>query len=197
MHKRKNLITLILPLWDREIYTSIWIKENVFDEFDYIIADGSNTNANQDIFNMLGNRSNIKYVRYSFDENIIDFVKKMLDAASQVETPYVMTCDNDDFLSYRGVIECINALESDGTYGFANGDIRTIKRLVENPDNPRQRYRLRSDKFTTKNLNSKTGIDAIKNLFRPYKHVWYGVYRSELYRNIWLQIAESKIDLRR
>ncbi len=35
-----KLITIILPLWDREVYTPIWISENIFDDFEYIIDNG-------------------------------------------------------------------------------------------------------------------------------------------------------------
>lgn len=194
MSEQNILITIILPLWDREFYTPTWINENIFEDFKYIIADGSKTDENQDIFTALGNRDNIKYVRYPYDENVTDYVGKMLHAASQVETPYVMICDNDDFLNYQGIIECIRALEGRLDYGFANGPIRTIKGFPEKNNYEKKLYSLLPVIFDTKDLNDKTGIDAIRHLFSQYKYVWYGVYRSDLYKNIWEKVADSKIE---
>ena len=191
---RKNLITIVLPLWDREIYTPTWIKENLVDDFDYIIADGSKTDANQNIFNTLSDRVNIRYIRYKFDENIADYVKKMLDAVSRVETPYVMTCDNDDFLHHKGIIQCVNALEHHQDYGFSHGVVRKVTGLAENPQNGVKYYRLLSDKVDISSLSGLMGIGAIKQLFRPYKYVWYGVYQSVICKKIWQQVADSQID---
>jgi len=194
MCKQNKSITIILPLWDREIYTPIWIRENIIEDFDYLIADGSKTDANQIIFNALVSRSNIRYVRYPYDKNVTDFVRKMSHAASQVETPYVMTCDNDDFLHFRGIVECMAALDNRMDYGFAYGHIRTIKGLAGKVNHENKYYCLRPIIFDAENLNNKTGIDALKHLFSPYKYVWYGVYRTDLYKNIWERIADSKLD---
>lgn len=194
MKERKNLITIVLPLWDREQYTPIWIKENVFDDFNYIIADGSKTDANEAIFNSLVEKPNIKYIRYPFDANITDYVKKMLAAVSEVKTPYVMTCDNDDFLNYKGVIKCINALEENLDYGFANGYVRNITGLRSEPNNFKRYYRLCSEKLDTWNLKDKSGIEAIRKLFRPYKNAYYGVYRTNIYKNIWKEVLSAKLD---
>ncbi len=191
---RKSLITIVLPLLDREIYTPIWIRENLFDDFDYIIADGSKTDANQILFGALSDRPNVKYIRYPVDACIVDYVKKMNDAISQVETPYVMTCDNDDFLSYKGIVDCINALKENESCGFANGKVRNVTGLAEKPDSPKRFYRLRPDGVVVDNLNGMAGIEAIKHLFRPYKYVWYGVYRTELLIKIWREILLSKLE---
>ena len=194
MESRKNLITIVLPLLDRDIYTSIWIKENIFEDFDYIIADGSKTDANKAIFESLGSVPNIKYIRYSEDTCILDYAKKMSDAISQVETPYVMTCDNDDFLGYQGILDCINALKQNENYGFANGKVRNLVGLTKKNNPPSEYYRLRPDRVVVDNLNGMSGLLGVKNLFQPYKYVWYGVYRTELLIKIWKEIVLSKLE---
>jgi glycosyltransferase domain-containing protein len=194
MHSRKNLITILLPLWDKAIYTSTWVKENLFDDFDYIIADGSKSDANHAIFDSLSGSPNIKYIRYPFDASVTDYVKKMSSAVSKVETSYVMTCDNDDFLRYKGVVECINVLERNQDYGFAMGSVRSVTCLTASPENSRQYYRLRHGQMNVANLNGMSGMSAIRHLFRPYKYVWYGVYRSEIYKDIWKEISSSCVD---
>jgi len=194
MQNKKNLMTIILPLWDRELYTPTWIKENLFDGFDYIIADGSKADANKDIFSALDGRANVKYIRYPFDASIADYVGKMLDAVSKVETPYVMTVDNDDFLSYEGIVACINALQHNDVFGLANGYVRSVIGMSRNVGNSKKSYRLRSGKMDAKSLNNKTGILAINELFHPYKYVYYAVFRTELCKKIWEEVVISKLD---
>jgi glycosyltransferase domain-containing protein len=194
MNNSKKSLTVLLTLWNREIYTVDWIKENITEEFNYIIADGSKSNENQDIFKRLCNMQNVKYIRYPYDESVRDYIKKMQDALLRINTPYVMTCDNDDFLSFKGIKACINALDNESDYGFANGNLRAIKEITRNEATSKRYFCLRFEKFNTKNLNDKAGVDAIKNLFRPYKQVWYGVYRTDLYKKIWEKIAISNLD---
>jgi len=194
--KKENSITIVLPLLDREIYTPTWIKENLFQDFNYIIADGSKNDANRLIFEKLHNRSNIKYIRYPFDASISDYVKKMSDAISRVETSYVMTCDNDDFLGYRGIIECVNALNRNETVGFCNGNVRNVTGIdiIKKNNIYQNKYRLRPDGVVVDNLDQMYGIEGVKKLFQPYKYVWYGIYRTELYKKIWDEILLSKIE---
>ena len=44
--KNNKKITIILPLLDKHHYTEIWLKNNIYDQYDYIIADGSYKNFN-------------------------------------------------------------------------------------------------------------------------------------------------------
>lgn len=188
-----KLITIILPLWDREVYTSTWIKENVFDEFNYIIADGSKSEKNKKIFESLGSRSNIKYIQFPFDRDIKTYIKKMTEVSSKVKTPYVMTCDNDDFLNHKVIKKYIDVLEKNPEYGFANGVIKNIRAVKKNSVNHGTYYRLCFGRLDTLNLHNKKGEAAIRNLFRPYKHLWYAIYRTNIYKRIWQEIKSSGI----
>ena len=193
MKKNKNLITILLTLWDREIYSHTWIKENIFDDFDYIIADGSKKELNKIIFKCLENKSNIRYIRYPFDAHVGDYIKKITDASTQVETPYVMICDNDDFLNYNGIIKCIESLEINMDCGFSHGTIRGISKFKGNRQNENQRYKIHDYRLDVTNSDGLTRIDAIKKSLVPYSYVWYGVYRTEVYTKIWHILDSSSI----
>jgi hypothetical protein len=62
-------LTLLLCLKDRSEYSKSWIANNIYEEFEYIVADGSADNKNQIIFNANKNK-NVKYIKYSFDKDI-------------------------------------------------------------------------------------------------------------------------------
>lgn len=194
MTQTNPLITIILPLWDRSEYSVTWIENNLFDDFNYIIADGSRQEKNHQIFKCISQRSNINYIRFPADTDTNYFKKKMLHAVSEVNTPYVMTCDNDDFLVLKGILSCVDFLSKNDRYGFCNGGIRSILEVEKQAHKSDKKYQLRYGKLETTNLNNKENFSAISGLFRPYKNVWYAVYRTNIYEKIWGEIVQSDVD---
>lgn len=187
MNKDIKKITIILPLKDREEYTARWINENIFDEFDYIIADGSKTSANQKLISTLANRKNIEYIRYEYDQNVRDFAKKMLDASKQVKTPYLLVCDNDDFINPSGIWDCISVLETNDDFVMSGGAIYEVS-SIEKLDGKRFSYSLPILGMDLSSINSLSGFDALKNVYRDYKYPWYSVYKTNVYVEIWKKI---------
>jgi glycosyltransferase domain-containing protein len=190
---KSNLVTIILPLLDRSNYTKSWIKENLYDEITYVIADASIDDANQLIFDELKENHNVKYIRYPHDATIDDFIKKITNTIKIVETPYVMLVDNDDFLNKPGIAACVEVLESDKSIGFAHGKINHVTGTTAG-DDTRLRYKLQRPACDPIMLHNKSGMPAIQSLFQPYSYLWYGVYRTTVCKNIWEHIGLSKIN---
>ena len=46
----KNKLTVILPLKERPEFTKIWLENNYNEYYEYIIADGSHSEKNKEIF---------------------------------------------------------------------------------------------------------------------------------------------------
>jgi GT2 family glycosyltransferase len=82
MPQKTPLITIILPLWNRSEYSKAWIENNLFDDFNYIIADGSKSEDNNKIFESVSHKKNVKYIRCPPDIKISHFTKK--NAASSI-----------------------------------------------------------------------------------------------------------------
>ena len=70
-------ITFLLCLKDRSIYSRSWIENNIDQEFNYIIADGSENNENFEIFNQL-TFDNVIYIRYEYDKDLKTYFNKVL-----------------------------------------------------------------------------------------------------------------------
>ena len=56
-------LTLLLCLKDRSEYTESWIENNICNDYEYIIADGSKNDKNFIIFNKI-KFQNVKYIKY-------------------------------------------------------------------------------------------------------------------------------------
>jgi glycosyltransferase domain-containing protein len=184
-------LTLLLCLKDRSEYSKSWIANNIYEEFEYIVADGSADNKNQIIFNANKNK-NVKYIKYSFDKDIKTYINKVVDALDKVNTPYVMRVDNDDILLKEGLDLCIKTLDKEPSYKIAQANIRGIFMKSHTLENPKY-VCVPGLKEDFKDLVGLNGIDGIKNVMSPYRQLWYGIYAIDVYKDIWSNILESEI----
>ena len=183
-------LTFVLPLKDRPYYTGIWLRHNIRPEYDYLVADGSIGNENEELFREL-DLPNVTYARFPQDLSIGHYVEKMLQAVGRVRTKYVMTCDNDDFINFQGIIGCIEALEQDPEAVCAGGPIFGVQQVDASSPQPRYGMPLRLPDAAA--LDGKSGFDALVRLFRGYRYMWYSVFRTESYRRIWSDIRQLQI----
>jgi glycosyltransferase domain-containing protein len=185
-----NKLTFLLPLKDRPHYTKIWLDHNLRPEYDYLVADGSIGTENEALFKDL-RLPNLTYLRFQKDLSIECYVQKMLEAASRVKTKYVMTCDNDDFINFVGVNNCIAALEDARDAACAGGRMYGVMQS-EFPVFG-LRYSLPMRNTDPSALNGRAGFDGLKALFSNYIPLWYQVFRTEKYRAIWQDIKLLQI----
>ena len=185
-----NKLTFLLPLKDRPNYTKIWLKHNLRPEYDYFVADGSIEDENEALFKDV-QLPNLTYIRFPQDLSIDCYVEKMLQAVSQVKTKYVMTCDNDDFINFQGIKSCINALEESPEATCAGGVIYGVSQAEQTLSSPR--YNLPVKIIDARGLHNISGFDALVQLFKSYRYMWYSVFRTEDYRNIWCDIKNLNI----
>ena len=183
MHAMNADLTIVLPLWDRASYSLTWCKENLQPTINYIIADGSKTNANELIFGPLCDRGNISYIRYPHDLRIEDYVAKVADAVSRATTPFIMTCDNDDFINFRGVAKCLTELRQDAVAVCAGGAIYGVTQVDSTSVQPR--YTLPVWISDGAALNGMSGFDGLVRMFKNYRYPWYSVFRTDAYQKIW------------
>lgn len=183
-------VTFLLPLKDRPEYTKIWLEHNIRPEYSYLVADGSLGDENEALFSDI-KLLNLTYIRFPKDSTIDHYVEKMFQAVGRVKTKYVMTCDNDDFINFDGVIACINALEDDSDAICAGGLIygMTQKESVASDLG----YCLPIRLCNADHLDGRSGFDGLGRLFKNYTHMWYAIFRTEDYQQIWRDIKQLKI----
>ena len=179
-------------LKDRSEYTESWIVNNIYPNYEYIIADGSSNDKNYDIFKNIKYK-NVKYIKYPFDKDIKTYINKVIDALNKINTPFVMRADNDDILIKDGLNISINALEKNSKFGIAQANMRGIFMKNNSIKNPKYAI-VPGIKVNFNDIVGLSGIQAIEKVLCPYRSLWYGIYKTDVYKKIWLDILDSKID---
>lgn len=186
-----NQLTFVLTLKNRADYSVVWLQHNIHQDYDYFIADGSSDDANEKLFSSL-NLPNVKYKRYPEDKTVALFLAKVLDATRQVDTPYLMMCDNDDFLNFYGMPDCLAALAANPDAVCSGGPLVGVSH-VRKPDS-RILYSLPFKIVpSSAKLSGRGGLDALQQMFRDYSHMYYNVFRTEACRAIWEDINRLEI----
>lgn len=187
----KKKLTILLTLFDRDEDTLIWLKKNIFNEFNYFVADGSLNCNNQNIF--LNNKfPNLDYKRFSFDSNIKDYLFKLKNSLTLINTEYVMISDNDDFLLKKGLEKIILFLEKNNDYDFCSGNIYYIKRSNNNDNN----FFFYLNSLNNYGYEKSSFYKSLKKYFFSSKgcsYLWYSVYKKSFLLSIVERIIENKI----
>lgn len=185
-----NRCTFLLPLKDRSEYTKVWLANNIRPEFDYLVADGSLGDENEALFSDVA-FANLTYVRFPKDLSIDCYLEKMRQAVGRVRTKYVMTCDNDDFINFDGVVACMKVLEGDSDAVCAGGLLYGVMQRESTSSN--LNYCLPIKISDAAHLDGRSGFDGLVRLFENYRYMWYSIFRSEDYKKIWGDIRRLDI----
>ena len=187
-------LTILLPLWDRDIYTRNWLETNYSKKYRFLIADGSSNSKNSDIVNSFClHKDNIDYRRHPFDVSIPMYVEKMYKSANSINTPFVMTADNDDFLNFAGVDKCIDLLRLDPSVAFVSAPVRFVYRKNTGNLPVANAFQLLSYRQAFNDLDGLTGPQAISALTRFYRPVYYSIYRADVYKKVWATIYQLNL----
>jgi len=189
-----NNLTILLTLRERADYTKTWINNNYSPDINYLIADGSISDENELIFKE-NPKDNIQYIRFPVDKNLESYHKKVWDASKMVKTPYIMACDNDDFLNIYGIKKCVNFLEKNIDYGMCGGKILGVIGSNKEQSNGISSYKLNyGETVDNSSLDNLSGEKAIEQMFRPYRYIWYSVYCIDIFQETWKKIYETKLE---
>lgn len=180
-------LTILLSLKDKSEYTLDWIKNNIFSEFKYIIADGSLNNENQKYFRNI-NFSNLTYIRYEPDLTIKHYLKKLKNAYERVETKYVMACDNDDYIFKKGLLNILNEFNLNPEINLIQGNIGLVKKIFN------KYKRINKVYISNKFKNDKNKISTLRKSILSYNPLWYCVSETKIQREVFDLILDSGTD---
>ena len=182
----KQKLTFIIPLLDRVHYTLEFLKYNIFDEFNYIFADGSIGNQHQELF-IKYNFSNITYIRFNPDLRFSDYFKKMHEVSKIVKTKYVMTCDNDDFINPIGIKKILNFLKN-------NKDIDICSSFIAHIFYKKNKFRFIEFSNSLKQYTKIKSENIINNeFFINYRHLWYAIFKKSCFEEVWKKSSQYNL----
>ena len=177
-------LTIILPIKDRHECTLTWLQNNYSENFEYIIADGSYSNENKEIFDKY-KKKNIQYIRFKPDTSYRDYYKKMYECTLLIKTNFVMQSDNDDYLNHKGINKIISTLIKKNK-NIGSGYTSHI--LKKNELFRHINFEKKID-FYIKNNN----FQIYENFFDNYIPLFYSVFSSVIFKKIYLNIVKSDI----
>ena len=186
----KNNLTIIIPLYERVENTEIFLKNNIYSEYNYFFCDGGYSNEHQKKFSSIHSQ-NIYYKKFTTDTILpYDIVKKIISSLEMINTEYVMLVDNDDFLNFYGINKCLNYLKNNNDFDFTGGDtlfIRTSR--IQN------KYHLTPGKKNSKIYDSKKGKKNVVNYFSKKKFndiVYYSIFKKDFLVTILNKLINTK-----
>jgi len=178
----KSICTVIVPLKDNHHRTINLLKYSIFDDFEYIFADGSFGVENERLFDDV-EASNIRYIRFAPDDKIDNFYNKMSESSQLVETDYVVNLDQGDFLLRNGVLRACNLMQSNDELSSAAGPsffARYTHGFMTRPYHSNLTIGI-------SNKNLEKALEAIKN---EYTYIWYVVHKTNVFSEIWADILK-------
>lgn len=181
----KKICTVIVPLKDNHHRTTNLLRYSIFDDFEYIFADGSLGDENQEIFASI-NKSNIRYFRFDYDSSIEKFYKKMFKSTQLVETKYVLNVDQGDFLLRDGVLRACNLMQVNSELSSAAGPSFFARFIYGHMTRPYLSNQ-------TRGISNKTLQEALQVIKNDYTYIWYVVHRADVFSEIWADILKYKL----
>ena len=191
----KELITIILSVKGRQEFSKRWLEymHLINCEYPIIIADGDADNYLKELINdSRYEKLNISFFEHDQKIKFIDYYKMMKEAASRVDTPFMMLVDNDDFIFPSGINKIVDFLSKNSEYISAGSQIKSIS-INNNSDDIYGRNIInhfygeyhRTDE-PIQDLNKQL-YDSINN----FQSTWYNVHKTESALKIFSEIVEQ------
>ena len=170
-------LTLIIPTYNRQNYVARQIAYLSNWNVTTLIMDGSEKDLSIEIRDTLALYPHIQY------QNIKEsYVNRVSIAASRVKTPYVACLADDDTYLPTGLLEAIDILQKNPTsvtcMGLAVGTDQICRKTYS------FKYGTNLRNYTIEGNNFVDRVIGGMQNYRPATP--YAVYRSEVFRKIWI-----------
>ncbi len=189
-----NLFTLVLFVKGRDEFSQRWLK--YIDEIDFkypvIISDGANDGFVEKMIKNFSFRNNINLKFRQFDTNsgFKAYYEMKRDTLSEINTKYVMICDNDDFILENGINQILNFLETHNEYISASGNIFNFE--IDNWRNTTygNLFFLPKYKYSRENDPVEDWFKQIQSIFNSFQPNFYNIFKTSILTKIFTETAD-------
>lgn len=122
----------------------------------------------------------------TYDPAIHPF-EKFADGIARVETPYSGLCADDDLLLLAGLRASLDALAKDCTVAVAHGYYFLFGHLQDKTN-----MDLTTMLYASPGIVEEHPFERLKTLMRSYQALTYGIYRSDVLKDIYRNITGVK-----
>lgn len=180
-------VTIVMPLKGRIEFTLRFLRhvELCRMPFRFFLADGLVRGLKD---KLQFPEVNIRYIPYPDDIDWNRYFRKLHDAISRVETPFVMMAENDDFLGAQGIKDAVDFLCTHSDYVCCGGGVAGFS-INEGLLGPLSRL---SYSYTGDCKGDGDSDDVKARVLSGFKCNWlfYAVYRTEVLKAIWEEIVD-------
>lgn len=185
-------LTFILTLKGRSVFTKRWLDHMSQSEFinPIIIADGDKDSKIRELISKNFKNLNIKHLQFN-DQKVSDYYYKLQETLKQVQTKYIMMCDNDDFVLKSGVNDVLNFLNSNKEFisagsSIVNFDINSRSNIPYGND-----FCIRSVYKTYRYLEPENNFEnRIIETFKNFQPNYYNIFERNSYKIVIDEIKE-------
>jgi len=183
-----QLLTVVLVIRDRPIYTRRWMRwaNEINFPFNILIADGGKDEMLEAHLRDALHYPTLRYryLRYPLDITTKDYLSKISNALYQVETRYAVLADDDDFWNVEALRASIKFLEAHLDYSTCRG--RNFF-FVKN------KKCVQKTQFMPGNINDideQTASARVMSIYKKQAWTFYDVHRTIHYQRIFREVAE-------
>lgn len=182
-------LTILLTLRDRVPFTFRWMaySNRIKLPFKILIADGGAEDVV--VAETLSDSSNYpdisyQYIRYPYDQSFKEYYAKLAGAISQVDTPFVVLADNDDFFIPSGLKRSVEFLRHHQDYSACRGTIGScLIRPSVSSDEMDGIYgndvRFTEQVYSNNSIEQESARQRFEGHLAQYSPTWYEVHRTE------------------
>lgn len=159
-----ELITLIIPTYNRHRYLNRILEYYKDCSFQIIAADSTNN-----VYNSTSPKPrSFQYLHYPD----VSLTQKLEAALNEVNTKYVVMCADDDFIIPERIFECVNFLEHNKQYSALQGNSISYKK--EDLNSTAIQFSIMYDN-PVPNIEDENPLERLKELFRSYRTIFSAV----------------------
>lgn len=171
-------LSIVVPLKGRSQYTKRWLEYAKFINLPYkiILADGSKDNENEKVYqNMNYGDLNLDYIKFPEDKSWSHYYKKMNQVIQAIDTPFVMTCDNDDFLFLEGINFCLKEATTLKDFSSISGQVHSA-----NLKNPNKLKFIKNFYHHYESILHEDPLERICHQIENYRVTFYDIYPTHI-----------------
>jgi len=197
-------LTIILTLKDRAAFTYRWMRymDDMRCPYKILIADGGKDSAIEQHLRNYGNYPNLdyEYIRYPYDVTIEDYLRKLENVISKVNSEYLLNADNDDFYLLERIPDILAFLDTNKDYVGARGWLVNLTVFDKAGLSTSQccgvRYlAIENDALSLESASPYERVETLCINMSKYDYYanWYSIFRTASFQNVWKSLTTLTI----
>jgi glycosyltransferase domain-containing protein len=186
-------LTLLLAQFGRQSFSERFLSylSSTSCPYPIVYADGDADGFARDMAHKFQNDLDITLVEFKQTEKFKHYFTMMVRGLKEVKTPYVMLCDNDDFIIYSSINKLMSFLNSKPEYISAGSPIQQVH--IDNYSTKAygqstllgKRYSHHRDQEPLSSYE-----DQARETFLNFQPNFYNIFKTEVLLQIWEEILE-------